>query len=84
MIRLQIQLESSQHRQIRTRAKRLGVSVSEVIRRCVDAQLRADRHEQPDDRSRRALAVAGKYADPRGKGKVAAGHDAALAEAFRQ
>ena len=84
MVRLQIQLQQSQHRQVRSRARRLGVSVSELIRRCVDAQLQADALDQPDERVRRALAVAGKYSDPRGDTTVAAGHDAALAEAFRR
>ena len=84
MVRIQIQLESSQHRGVRRRARRLGVSVAEVIRRCVDAQLHIDRLEQPDERTRRALAVAGKYADPRGETTIAADHEAALAEAFRK
>jgi hypothetical protein len=62
----------------------LGVSVSEVIRRCLDAQLKADGVDHPDERARRALAVAGKYTDPDGHSAVAANHDAALAEAFRR
>ncbi len=84
MVRLQIQLESSQHRQVRRQAKRLGVSVAEVIRRCVDVQMRADPSEGADDRARRALAAAGKYADPKGAKGVAADHAAALAEAFQK
>ena len=84
MVRVQIQLEPSQHREVRHRARRLGVSVAEVIRRCVDAQLRTDGAENPDDRVRQALAVAGKYADPRGAARVAADHDAALARAYRR
>jgi post-segregation antitoxin (ccd killing protein) len=83
MVRLQIQLETAQHRQVRKRAKRLGVSVSEVIRRCVAAELREDEAEGHAARVRRALAVAGKYADPRGPGRTAADHDAALAEAYK-
>lgn len=82
MVRLQIQLEPSRHRDVKRRAKRLGLSVSEVIRRCVDAQLRADDADGPDARARRAIAAAGKYMDPAGRSAVAAGHDAALAEAF--
>ena len=84
MVRLQIQLMPEQHRQVRRRAKRLGVSVAEVIRRCVDAQLQTDGAESPDQRVRRALAVAGKYEDPRGATHVAARHDAALVEAFER
>lgn len=83
MVRLQVQLEANQHRQVRRRAKRLGISVAEVIRRCVDAQLAHDETDAPAERARRALAVAGKYADPRGPARTAAEHDAALAESFR-
>jgi hypothetical protein len=84
MVRLQIQLHKSQHRLVRQRAARLGVSVSEVIRRSVDAQLHADGSDDPDERVRRALAVGGKYTDSRGPSTVAADHDAALAEAFHR
>jgi hypothetical protein len=85
MVRLQIQLDAGQHRQVKRRAKRLGVSVAEVIRRCVDAQLRSGGAvEDPAERARRALAVVGKYADPQGHRSVAVDHDAALAEAYRR
>jgi hypothetical protein len=84
MVRLQIQLESSQHRLVKRRAKRLGVSVAEVIRRCVDIQLQAEDVESPDTRVRRALAVAGRYDDPQGAPDVARHHDAALSGAFRR
>ena len=83
MVRIQIQLEAAQHRRIRKRAKRLGVSIAEVIRRCVAAELQDDDAEDHQARVRRALAVAGKYAEPRGAGRTAADHDAALAEAFK-
>ena len=83
-MRLQVQLRQSQHRETRQRAKRLGVSVAEVIRRCVDAQLRTGEAENPDERVRKALAVAGKYADPRRAASVAADHDAVLARAYRR
>jgi hypothetical protein len=84
MVRIQVQLQRAQHRLLRRRAARLGVSVSEVIRRSVDAQLRTEEFDHPDERARRALAVAGKYTDPDGRSTVAADHDATLAEAFRR
>ena len=84
MVRLQIQLQAAQHRRVKSRARRLGVSVSEVIRRCVDDRLRADGGDHPDESGRRALAIAGRYADPNGDSAVAADHDAALSEAFRR
>jgi hypothetical protein len=84
MVRLQIQLEPSQHRQVKRRAKGLGVSVAEVIRRCVDAQLQADGSRDPDEPARRLMAVAGKYRDTAGGRDVARRHDARLVEAFRR
>ena len=84
MVRLQVQLEVDQHRQIKRRAKRLGVSVSEVIRRCVDGQLRAEDDDNATDRRRKALAAIGRHAEPGGRGRTAAEHDAALGEAFRK
>ena len=84
MVRLQVQLRPAQHKEVRHRARRLGVSVAEVIRRCVDAQLQSDGAENADERVRKALAVAGKYADPRGTASVAADHDAALARTYRR
>lgn len=84
MTRLQIRLEERTHRAVKRVAKRLGVSVSEVVRRCVARQLRADEAETPDARSRHALAALGRYADPAGPGNVAGNHDAVLAGTFKQ
>ena len=83
MVRLQIQLEPAQHREVRRRAKRLGVSVAEVIRRCVDSHLQVEGADL-SERARRALAVGGRFAEPRASRRTSADHDAALAEAFRQ
>ena len=82
MIRVQIQLEPAQHRAVKRRAKRLGLSVAEVVRRCIDAHLHSPEPDTRDERVRRALAVLGKYADPHGPGNVAQHHDAALAAAY--
>lgn len=84
MVRIQIQLESTQHRAVRRRARRLGVSVAEVIRRCVDAELQqGESGDEPGARVQRALAVAGRYEEQAGAGRTAADHDAALDRAFR-
>jgi post-segregation antitoxin (ccd killing protein) len=82
MMRVQIQLDPAQHREVKRRAKRLGISVAEVVRRCIDAQLRSHEPDARDERVRRALAVVGKYADPHGTGNVAQDHDTALAAAY--
>ena len=60
MMRIQIQLERDQHRRLRRRARELGVSISEVVRRAIDADPHRD---DPDALVRRALAVVGKYAE---------------------
>jgi len=84
MVRMQIQLEPLQHRRLRRWASRLGVSVSEAVRRCVSAELdRADNLPTYNERWRAALAVCGKYRDPAGRGRVAKEHDRHLVEAFR-
>jgi hypothetical protein len=84
MVRIQIQLDRAQHRRVRQRARRLGVSVSEVIRRSLDAAMQQEPGDDPAARARRALAVAGKYSEAgRGARRTAANHDAALAEAFK-
>ena len=84
MVRVQIQLDATRHRQLKKRAKRQGVSVAEIVRRSIDADLQALESEAPADRVRRALSVVGKYADPAGATQVARDHDAALAEAYRR
>jgi len=80
MMRIQIQLERQQHRRLRKRARELGVSISELVRRAIDAEQPADDSEEL---VRRALAVVGKYEDPQG-GNIAARHDSALTEADRR
>ena len=83
MVRTQIQLAEEQHRRLTGYAARLGISLAEAVRRCVDAQLD---HETTvpsrDARVRAALAVCGKYRDPRGGTKVARNHDRHLDEAY--
>jgi hypothetical protein len=82
MMRVQVQLTPGQHRRLRQRARRLGVSVAEVVRRAVDVELASSETDSAEDRARRALAVCGKYTDPRGPSDMARNHDAALADAY--
>lgn len=84
MMRIQVQLDPTQHRLVKRRARRLGVSVAEIVRRCIDATLEAESDDQRQDRVRRALAVAGKYRDPEGASTISRDHDAALAEIYRR
>ncbi len=82
MVRMQIQLEPAQHRQVKRRAREQGVSVAELVRRCIDAELQSRVADVRQDRVRRAMAVVGKYSDPEGEADIAQRHDEVLARAF--
>ena len=85
MMRTQIQLTEAQHRELTRYSRRLGISLSEAIRRCVNAQLEHDRTAPAREaRVRAALAVCGKYRDPHGETRVALEHDRFLEDAYRQ
>ena len=85
MVRTQIQLTEVQHRELTRYSRRLGISLSEAIRRCVNMQLQ---HEWTsparEDRVRAALAVCGKYRDIHGEDRVAREHDRFLEDAYRR
>jgi hypothetical protein len=85
MVRTQMQLPDEQHRRLRRWARRLGISLSEAVRRCVEERLA--REEAAPSRAERveaALAVCGRYRDPSGTSRVAKEHDRHLAEAYRR
>ena len=84
MVRTQIQLQEAQYRRFRRWTERLGVSLSEGIRRCVAAHLdREERLPSREERVRTALSVCGRSSDPSGPSKVARDHDRHLVEAYR-
>ncbi len=63
MVRTQIQLTELQARHVRALARELGISMAEVIRRCIDETLQGgdtDRLELYD----RASALIGRFEDP--------------------
>ena len=85
MMRTQIQLTEAQHRELTRYSRRLGISLSEAVRRCVNAQLESDRTAPArEERVRAALAVCGKYHDPHGDTRVALEHDRYLDDAYDQ
>jgi hypothetical protein len=86
MVRTQIQLTERQHRQLKKWANRLGISLSEAVRRCVEERLAAEERAAGgrEERVRAALAVVGKYADPEGPSPVGKEHDRHFAEAARR
>ncbi|MEK7704503.1 MAG: CopG family transcriptional regulator [Myxococcota bacterium] len=83
MVRSQIQLTESQHARLRAWADRLGISVAEAVRRCVDERLaKDDVTPSRSEQLRAALAVCGAHVDPEGRDDVAANHDLHLGRAF--
>lgn len=85
MVRTQIQLPEEQYRRLRRWARRLGVSFSEAVRRCVSERLSVDEAAPTrEDLMRSALAVCGKYSDRERPSRVAVNHDRHLAEAYRR
>ena len=58
MVRVQIQLDPSRHRQLKKRAKQLGVSVAEIVRRSIDADPRTREGEATTDRVRATVQQA--------------------------
>jgi hypothetical protein len=83
MRRTQIQLTEEQHRELKRWAHRLGISLSEAVRRCVADRLAAERlGSGRASLVREVRAVVGKYADPSGATNVAREHDRELDEAF--
>ena len=81
MVRTQIQLTDQQARRLRAHARERGLSLAEVIRRCVEKGLSeetADRAARYD----RAARVVGRFRDRRGAGNVSTKHDRYLDEAF--
>lgn len=85
MVRTQIQLTETQHAELKLWAQRLGISLAEAVRRCVEERLAAEAG-RPDRASlvREARAVYGKYADPDGPSRVAEQHDEHLAKGYRR
>lgn len=78
MVRTQVQFTEEQLEALRDRAAREDVSVSEVVRRAVEAWVGSE--PTPVERRRRALAAAGRFAS--GEADVALRHDDYLANGF--
>ena len=82
MHRTQIQLTEDQARRLRTLARRDGVSVAEVIRRCVNRVLDQESVSRAE-KYQRAAGLVGQLTDPSGETDVATHHDEYLDEAYR-
>ena len=81
MVRTQIQLTEGQARRVRRLAEEQGVSMAEVIRRCLDQVLESG---EPDRVAlyARAEAVVGRFEDRSGADDLARRHDDYLATSF--
>ena len=81
MVRTQIQVTEQQQRKLRARALERGISLAEMIRRCVDQALADD---VPDRGALYELAeeIVGCFPDKRGATDLAREHDRYLEEAF--
>ncbi|RJQ31607.1 MAG: ribbon-helix-helix protein, CopG family [Peptococcaceae bacterium] len=80
MLRTQIQLTEQQVAALKARAATEGVSLAELIRRCIDQMLASSVGPEPTERTRRAASIAGCFRS--GAGDLSINHDKYLAEAF--
>jgi Arc/MetJ-type ribon-helix-helix transcriptional regulator len=85
MKRTIIQLTEEQHRFLRELAAEYHVSVSEMVRRSVDAlaQNKPRAHSREEIR-RRAMAAAGFIKDPNGPHDISVNHDYYLEEIYAE
>jgi len=81
MIRTQIQLTERQARVLRASARQRGVSLAEMIRRCVDRGLAEAAPGRSELYARAAQAV-GRFRDRRGARDLARNHDRYLDREF--
>ena len=79
MIRTQIQITPEQARALKRLAAREGISIAELIRKSVDAMLRAGGIQDDVSLRHKARKAAGKL---RGPDNLAANHDDYLVEAL--
>lgn len=84
MVRTQIQLTREQHKRLKRWAKDLDISLAEAIRRCVEERLAREEAMPQERRIAEALAICGKYSDPKGPSRVAQDHDQVLGAAYRK
>ncbi|GAB6275416.1 MAG: hypothetical protein STSR0004_22830 [Peptococcaceae bacterium] len=80
MLRTQIQLTERQAAALKARAAAEGISLAELIRRCIDQALASSTGSELTERIQRATAIAGRFRS--GAGDLAINHDKYLVEAF--
>ena len=81
MLRTQVQLTDEQHRMLRAEAQRHGVSISEVVRRCIVRFFESE-HTDRHELFARASALVGAFVDPQSATDISVRHDEYLDEAY--
>jgi Arc/MetJ-type ribon-helix-helix transcriptional regulator len=81
MVRMQVQFGEQQLCRLREQAAAEHASVSEIVRRAVDAWMEGRGQPTPAELRRRAIGAAGTFAS--GRSDVAEQHDDYLADAFQ-
>jgi len=85
MVRTQIQLTEGQYAWLKRFARRKDISLSEAVRRCVDAASTAeDKVQDRNDMVRDARSVIGKYRHGDHDPHVGRNHDEHLKEIFKK
>ncbi len=82
MVRTQIQLTEKQARKLRAMAREQGVSLAEMIRRCIEQSLAGPSPGRVEQYARAAELI-GRFVDPMGVTDLSVGHDRYLEEALR-
>jgi hypothetical protein len=82
MIRAQVRLTDTQLQALRRLSANTGKSIAELIRNGIDQYVAGRRIPTAEDRTARAIGVAGVFGS--GMADVSAGHDRHLAEGFRR
>ena len=80
MVRTQIQLTEQQYEALKRLSRSMKVSMAELIRQGVDRILKSSAYVSDEERSERALAIAGRFHS--GKSDISRKHDKYVAEAM--
>ena len=81
MIRRQMQLSEEQLEALKRLAAKQNLSVAMLVRNAIASLLKSERIDSAEDRRRRAMEAAGRFAS--GRKDVSRKHDAYLTEAYR-
>jgi Arc/MetJ-type ribon-helix-helix transcriptional regulator len=82
MNRTQVQLTEEQIRQLKIIASERNVSMSELVRNCVDQWLASRKGASITERLQRAMAIAGRFRSGDKQANVSTEHDQYLSEIF--